>query len=98
MLKTYKITLIAEQDLIGIYTYTLQKWGVVKAEKYIKNLYDRFNWLADNPMLGINQEAIKIDYRSYFEGSHSIFYLIDKKSIEIIGIIHQNEDVNKRFK
>ena len=97
MPKSQEISPIAKQDLLDIFVYTSENWGLKKAEKYIENMYVRFEWLTVNPNLGIKRTDVKEGYRCYFEGSHSIFYLIIDNSIKIIGVLHQNEDVKRRF-
>ena len=32
-------------------------------------------------------------YRSYLEGSHIIFYVVDEEYVDIIGIPHQSMDI-----
>lgn len=93
MPKMYKLTLLAEQDLADIFDYTVETWGSKKAKAYIKQLYHRFELLAENPQLGIVRDDVETGYRSCFEGSHSIFYHIKDGFIEIIRIPHQREDV-----
>jgi len=97
MQKKYKLTLRARQNLADIFDYTVENWGVGKAKTYTKQLYNRFEWLSKNPQLGINRNDVESGCRSYFEGSHSIFYQVNGDCIEILGVFHQHEDVKRRF-
>jgi len=89
----YKLTQLAEQDIGNIFDYTIDNWGETQAGKYTHQLYSRFQWLADNPKLGMERGEIKEGYRSYFEGKHAIFYRETSEGVEIIGIAGQHEDV-----
>ncbi len=89
----YQLTPKAKNDLWQIWHYSIDIWGEQQADKYTKQLYDRFQWLADNPLLGASKDEIKAGYRSWKEGEHLIFYRIaDDNTIEIIGIPHQGMD------
>ncbi len=93
----YRITPRAEQDLIKIGRYTLKIWGERQRDKYLYALERRFLWLAENQNLGKHRPEIKEGYFSYFEGMHVIFYLKSKIGIDIIGIPHQQMDLEKFF-
>jgi len=87
----------AENDFEYIGRDTQKRWGVKQRNKYLTELYDRFQWLADNPQLGLNRDDVKEGYRSYFQGSHTIFFRETNEGIEIIGIPHHSEDIEKHF-
>lgn len=97
MQKKYRLTFLAKQNLEDIFDYTVETWGAKKAKTYIKQLYTRFEWLSVNHQLGINRNDVEADCKSYFEGSHSIFYQVKDGFIEILGVFHQHEDVKRRF-
>ena len=93
----YKLTLLAETDLENIFDYTIDRWGEKQATDYTNKLFKRFEQLADNPSLGKKRDEIYEGYFSYFEGSHTIFFRLKGRDIEIIGIPHQNEDIELHF-
>jgi len=95
--KIYKLTKSAELDMEEIFNYTIDTHGANQAENYTNKLYSRFEWLADNPKLGLNRDEIKKGYLSYFQGSHTVFYREVEQGIEIIGIPHQSEDFEQHF-
>ena len=45
----FNLTPRAKTDLENIWHYTLQKWGEAQADKYIKDMFTRFEWLATQP-------------------------------------------------
>lgn len=91
--KNWRITPRARDDLIDIACYTELKWGKRQRNKYLKDLEARFAWLAENPLLGKHRPEIAEGYYCYPEGRHLIFYVIQKDAIAIIGIPHQEMDI-----
>jgi len=95
--KIYRLSALAELDIEEIFDYTINEYGQNQADKYTTELYSRFQWLADNPKTGLNRDEVKEGYRSYFQGSHSIFFREASEGIEIIGIVHQSKDIERNF-
>lgn len=94
---TYELTAVARQDIRDINRYTVKQWGKKKAIAYIGALYERFDWLGDNPQVGKKRTDIKERLMSYQEGSHIIFYRIDAQGrVAILRILHQRMD-SKRY-
>ena len=94
-MKRYILSPEAKADIANIRKYTNQQWGKEQTEKYTSQLRGRIQWLADEPMLGRSRDEIKEGYCSFNEGSHAIFYRVSGGNIEIIGIPHQNMDVEQ---
>jgi len=90
----YLLSQAAQQDTVSIRDYTMDTWGEEQTSIYLAQLEKRLEWLATNPELGKKRDEVKEGYRSYPEGRHIIFYRISKSGIEIIGVIHQSEDVD----
>jgi len=62
-------------------------------------LLDDFNEIASNPDLGKNYSEITEDLFGFKAGRYIIFYRTIKESeIEIIGIPHEEMDLNNRVK
>ena len=53
-------------------------------------------WLI-NPRRGRHREEIASGYRSFPQGEHLIFYVIQNRGIVIIGILHQRMDAYNYF-
>lgn len=96
-MKRYILSPEAKTDITNIRKYTTRQWGKAQTDKYTLQLRDRMRWLADNPMLGRSRDEIKEGYRSFNEGSHMIFYRVAGSAIEIIGILHQNMDIEQNL-
>jgi toxin ParE1/3/4 len=97
MQKKATITPIARSDLIDISRYTDKKWGRPQRFKYVKQLKDRFSYLADNPHIGRKRGEIFGSHYSYHEGRHVIFYRITSEGIEILRVLHDSMDFPRHF-
>lgn len=93
----YLLSESARQDILSIHDYTLETWGAPQAGKYLSQLKQRLEWLAGNPALGKHRDEVKDGYLSFPEGRHVIFYRLGKDCIEVIGIVHQSEDIDTHF-
>ena len=90
----YRLTPRALSDLDAIADYSLDRWGPHQTEDYLRQLADRFQWLADNPSVGRPRDDVADGYRSFPEGKHVIFYLVmPEEEIAIIGVPHAAMDV-----
>jgi len=94
---TFHVTPRAAKDLAAIARYGLQKWGDVQMERYLRCLNDRFHWLALHPSAGRMRDDVATGYRSFAEGQHLVFYIIQPYGIAIIGVPHEAMDVGGHF-
>ena len=92
-----RITPRAARDLDAIAQWTLHQWGAAQMESYLHGLRDRLNWLAENPEAGRVRNEVREGYRSFREGQHIVFYVIQADAIAIIGIPHQAMDIGSLF-
>lgn len=96
-MSAFRLTSAAARDLDRIARWTLQTWGESKMETYLRSLDDRFRWLALNPQSGRDRADIGSGYRSWPQGQHVIFYIVQPDWIAIIGVPHQAMDVDSYF-
>ena len=93
-LRIYRLTPRALNDLDAIADFSLDRWEPHQTEDYLRQLADRFQWLADNPSTGRPRDDVADEYRSFSEGKHVIFYLVmPEEKIAIIGVPHTAMDV-----
>lgn len=85
----------AKSDLMKIARYTQLTWGTAQRNDYLKILDRTFQFLADEPKLGINCDYIREGYSKYPQASHVIYYKEYKvNQILIVRILHKSMDVN----
>lgn len=89
----YRLTPRALRDLDEIADYSLDQWGPNRTEAYLEKMADRFQWLAENPLIGRVRDDVAVGYRCFSEGKHVIFYVVQSDQIAIIGVPHAAMDV-----
>ena len=72
---------------IGV--YTLRTWGEAQANRYISQLEDCCQRLADNPALGRSCDEVRPGLRRMEQGMHVVFYREEADGILISRILHQ---------
>lgn len=92
----YRLTIDAKADLKRIYRRGLREHGEVQADKYYNAFFDRFEQLAQQPLLYQAVDDIREGYRRCVCGVDSIYYRLDGETVEIMAIIGQ-QDINKRL-
>lgn len=86
----------ASDDLINIWAYGADHWGLSKADEYNDRLIEMILFLAENPTFGKQRDDIKSGYMSYAIGSHVIFFKISNP-IYVLRILHQRMDVERHL-
>ena len=79
----------AEADLLRIGEYTLHKWGEAQATRYIGELEDCCQMLADNPNLARRCDDIRPGLRRHEHGKHVLLFRQERSGILISRILHQ---------
>lgn len=82
----------AQQDIESIWDYTLEKWGIEQAKKYIRDLRDRLIELSQSPDMGQDIEEVRKGYYRFLIMSHVAFYKKQQRGIEVVRILHQSMD------
>jgi toxin ParE1/3/4 len=95
----YKISQEANLDIENIWIYTFENWSLEQADRYINQIIDEIEYLAENPKAGKDYSQIRKGYFRSRIKSHFIFYKINLRleQIEIIRILHQRMDIESRL-
>jgi len=93
----YRLRERAKIDLGAIWRYTDKHWGETQADRYYHELLTCFEELVKNPLIGKERNDVIPGTRSFPQGQHVVFYITEPFGVEIIGIPHQSEDVEKHF-
>jgi len=87
----YKISRVAEEDIIRIFQYGVKQFGLTQAEKYYNKLFDHFETIAKSPYAFEAVDYIKLGYRRCPCVSNSIYYCVQSDGVEIMTIVgHQD--------
>ena len=87
----YRLSENAKADLTRIYRRGLREYGEAQADKYYESFFERFEQLAEQPLLYQAIDDIRPGYRRSVCGSDSIYYRIDGETVEIMAIIGQQD-------
>ncbi len=89
----YLLSRKAEDDIISIYLYGLEKFGQRQADIYHDGLSRTFELLAQNPLAAAERTEIIPPVRIYPFGAHIVVYrLQDDGNIFVIRVRHERED------
>lgn len=89
----------AINDLNAIWDYTFEEWSESQADKYYSTLKLDCMQIGENPKIGKVYDWIKKNLLGLRSGRPIIFYQpIAKDEIEIIRILHEQMDVERRIK
>ncbi len=91
-----RLTPLAETDLEGIWRYTVERWSLEQAERYVGELVAAFERLAGSQGLGRPSRA-GAGYRRYPVGSHVVFYRETPDTLDVIRVLHQRMDVDRHL-
>jgi toxin ParE1/3/4 len=95
----YVLTARAEADLVEIARYTRREWGDRQRDKYIRELFDLFSRIAEQPELASNRDDIRPDLKSRrHRKTHVVFYRMEGKRVEVLRILHTRRDVERAFR
>ncbi len=91
----YRVSPTAKADLRRIWFYGLEHWGVKAADRYHDAFFEHFERLAEQPLLYPVSEHFE-GYRRSPCGSDSVYYRVDRETVEIMAIIGR-QDVRKKL-
>lgn len=83
----YKLSKAAKDDLIRIYHYGVEKFGMIQADKYFDSFFKYFDIISQQPFAFESNDYIKKGYRRCACGSDSIYYRIGDGVVEIMAIV-----------
>ena len=94
----YKLSLLAESDLISIADYTIYKFGIEQARRYRDGILETIEHLSAKPRLGrtfalLSQNKVK----RYRYKSHVIFYEETIYGLLIVRILGGKMDFKRHF-
>lgn len=88
----------AENDLVDIWIYSFDKWGTAQADKYLDQLDDGIQFLAENPLAGTKCDDIRKGYFSYPIKKHVIFYILENEALRVIRVLGGEMNLSKHLK
>ena len=94
--KTYRLSPLAENDLEGIWLYTLGQWSLAQADSYHRDLVAVFEALAQGQRQG-RPVDVRPGYLKHPCGAHVIYFRDQGDRLEIIRILHGRQDTDRHL-
>lgn len=89
MLRRYRLTPQAQEDLKNIRRYTRQHWGEQQAKDYLAQLRNALQSLLNNPNLGRHRaDDLREGIYSYLHASHMIYYQHSENELIVVAVLH----------
>lgn len=89
-MRKYYLSELAQQDLIEIVDYTLDKWGDRQALKYSNEIQEQLQLLAECPDIGRSCDSLLPGLLRFEVKKHVVFYLRDDDGIRVVRVIHES--------
>ncbi len=93
----YRLSPLAEGDLLNIISSTIESWGNEQAKTYSQSIEAALIKLAQYPEFGQQRDELYKNARSFPIEKHIIFYIISDSGIDVARILHQHMDSSKHF-
>jgi len=97
-MENYQITCEAEDEIEGIYEYSILNFGYSIAQDYVFGLHEKFLLIADNPSWGNDYGFIKQGLFRYEYRSHSVYYQLTGEGILIVRVLGNQQLPTRHFK
>jgi len=90
----YKVSPVAQRDLVDIYVRGFREWGESKAETYQLRLISNFRMLAENPDME-HGVAIRPQLQRHELNPYVIFYRKFSYGVRIARVLYKNRAMEK---
>ncbi len=89
---SYRLNENAKLDLKRIYLHGLHVYGEAQADKYFNEFFEKFEQIAEQPLIYPTVDEIYLGYRRSVCGVDSIYYRISSDNlVEIMAILGQQD-------
>lgn len=89
----YRTTPAAKADLLAIYRYGVETFGVKTAETYFSDLLDALDLVSGLRHIGAGRQELAPPCRVLFHRLHAIYYEIEPDGgVLILRVLHATQD------
>ncbi|RFC61843.1 type II toxin-antitoxin system RelE/ParE family toxin [Fulvimarina endophytica] len=96
-MRSYELTLAAEEDLRGIWRYTQETWGLDHAETYFDRIEACCEAVGDGRARSKTLSGLPDSIHIYRCEHHYLVFLNESRPV-IIAILHERMDFMRRLK
>jgi len=87
----------AKSDLSGIWDFSLERWGLEQAEKYVRELWSTMEEQSGDLTKSVDISDVRKGYGKIRVGSHVIFFKVISDGIDVVRILHQQMDFERHL-
>ena len=92
-----EITPAALDDLRSIHAYTLDRWGAAQEQRYLDQLWRRFeDIMVDSRRFRFRHDLFP-DCQIAAEGRHVILLRVSKDILQVVRVLHSAMDFNRHL-
>lgn len=88
----FRFSPAAEDDLDGIFDYTVQQWGLEQATHYTQLIEQACRALAEARLPAQDCSHIRPGYWRYSVARHVIYFRLEPYGIAVIRVLHARMD------
>ena len=96
-MRTYDLTLAAEDDLRGIWRYTYETWGIEQADRYFERIEACCEAVGDRRARSKTLDSLPDGVRVHRCEHHYIVWLDADRSV-VIAILHERMNFMRQLK
>jgi toxin ParE1/3/4 len=93
----YRLSAECEIDIVEIYEYGIENFGLTQAQEYLISLHDLFKTLAENTNIGRDASEFYPSLRRFGHKAHMIFYLQSESGVFIVRTLSQSMDYERHI-
>ncbi len=97
LVNKYVLSAESEQDIIDIYLYSIEHFGLSRADEYIADLYERFSAIAADPEIGKSCDDVVQGLRRMRCTSHVIYYRLRTRDVFVLRLLHARMDPGRHL-
>lgn len=83
----YRLTREAENDLIAIYLFGIERFGHAQADRYYDGLVERLEAVAAEPQQFPSIDELRQGYRRAVYGAHAIYFRDAPEPVLVVRIL-----------
>lgn len=91
------LTRAALEDLRSIRAYTLENWGAAQEQKYLDQLWGKFESLSADPSPFRFRHDLFPGCQIAAEGKHVILFRVDHSILQIVRVLHSAMDYKRHL-
>ena len=92
-----EITNDAEKDLINIYLYGVEHFGMTQAENYLESIHSKITVAAEHPSFGMDYGFVQKGLRRLESKAHAIYFRSSTEGIRILRVLSGRMDPGRHL-